>query len=398
MSRLLFQLRSLKTRVALFTLVIFLISLWSMAFYASTMLRVDMQRQLGEQQFATTSFVAMTINQEVDDRLSALEIVAREIEPSLLGDTPALQTFLEKKPIFQRLFNAGTFVTRLDGTATASLPLSAERKGVSYMDRDFVIAALKAGKTTVGRPVTGKKLLAPVSVMAAPIRDAHGAVIGVLAGVTNLGMPSFLDKIAEGHYGKSGGYLLIAPRHNVFVTATDKSRILNRCTQGAGSTFRFSVTLRKSDKAATLQPATDVDAEAAIQLRYAGHRILVADDEPMNREIVQMLLEGVGLVVDTAEDGAEAIALARQTDYAAIFMDMQMPRVNGLEATQRICELPGYSDRPIIAMTANAFAEDKARCLEAGMSDFLLKPFDPDTLFSTLLRGLGQRHHGQEKA
>ena len=84
------------------------------------------------------------------------------------------------------------------------------------------------------------------------------------------------------------------------------------------------------------------------------------------------------------------------TIYAAIFMDMQMPNVNGLEATQQIRALPGYGRIPIIAMTANAFAEDKARCIEAGMNDFLIKPFDPDTLFATLLRGLSQRD-GQER-
>jgi CheY-like chemotaxis protein len=69
-----------------------------------------------------------------------------------------------------------------------------------------------------------------------------------------------------------------------------------------------------------------------------------------------------------------------------------MPNMNGLEATRQIREIPEYRDVPIIAMTANAFAEDKARCRDAGMNDFLIKPFDPDTLFATLLRALTQRH------
>jgi len=128
-----------------------------------------------------------------------------------------------------------------------------------------------------------------------------------------------------------------------------------------------------------------------IQQRYIGHRILVVDDEPINREVAQLQLETVDLVVDTAEDGAEAIALVQQSPYSAIFMDMQMPNVNGLEATQQIRQLPGYRDIPIIAMTANAFAEDKARCVEAGMNDFLIKPFNPDELFAVLLRALSQR-------
>ena len=90
-------------------------------------------------------------------------------------------------------------------------------------------------------------------------------------------------------------------------------------------------------------------------------------------------------------DSAEAVALARNKEYAAIFMDMQMPTLNGLEATQQLRQLSGYRQTPIIAMTANAFAEDKALCIEAGMDDFLIKPFTPDTLFATLLRALNDK-------
>jgi CheY-like chemotaxis protein len=72
-------------------------------------------------------------------------------------------------------------------------------------------------------------------------------------------------------------------------------------------------------------------------------------------------------------------------------MDMQMPKLNGVEATQEIRQIPGCRDIPIIAMTANAFAEDKAKCLAAGMNDFLIKPFNPDELFAVLLRSLSQR-------
>jgi len=107
--------------------------------------------------------------------------------------------------------------------------------------------------------------------------------------------------------------------------------------------------------------------------------------------VARLQLESVGLVVDVAEDGAEAVALAGQTAYAAIFMDMQMPNMDGLEATRQIRQMPGYRQTPIIAMTANAFAEDKARCFEAGMNDFLIKPFDPDRLFAVLLHGLDRR-------
>ena len=158
---------------------------------------------------------------------------------------------------------------------------------------------------------------------------------------------------------------------------------------GAGSTFWFTVKLKKGNEVAASTEAA-LDAEAEILHRYAGLRILVVDDEPINREVTVIQLEAVDLVADTAEDGAEAIALARRNSYAAIFMDMQMPKLNGVEATREIRQLPGYRHTPIIAMTANAFAEDKAKCLEAGMNDFLIKPFDPDQLFVILLCALSR--------
>jgi signal transduction histidine kinase/ActR/RegA family two-component response regulator len=163
---------------------------------------------------------------------------------------------------------------------------------------------------------------------------------------------------------------------------------------GLGSTFWFTARLKKTDELLPAAPvavatvANPVDGEAQLRQRYAGRRILVVDDEPMNLEIAQMLLEGAGLQVDTAADGALAVSLAQETVYAAIFMDMQMPNIDGLEATQLIRGLHGYHHTPIIAMTANAFNEDKERCAAAGMSDFLGKPFNSEDLFGVLLRWL----------
>ncbi len=160
-------------------------------------------------------------------------------------------------------------------------------------------------------------------------------------------------------------------------------------TAGVGSTFWFTVKLAKRGEAAAALADTAIDSEAEIRRCYGGHRILVVDDEPINREVALIQLEAVDLVVDMAADGAEAVAMAQKNRYAAILMDMQMPKLNGVEATKEIRHLPGYLDTPIIAMTANAFAEDRAQCAAAGMSDFLIKPFNPDQLFAILLRALG---------
>ena len=162
-------------------------------------------------------------------------------------------------------------------------------------------------------------------------------------------------------------------------------------TLGVGSTFWFTVFLKKAGShTKTLQPQTMEagGAEKAIRERYSGTRILVVDDEPVNLIVSQYLLEDSGFVVDTAEDGAQAIQMAREESYALILMDMQMPNVNGLEATQQIRKIPDRQNTPILAMTANAFAEDKLRCFEAGMNDFIVKPIAPDKIFGTLLKWL----------
>ena len=222
----LFQARTLKARIIFFSLAIFLFGFWSLAFYASTMLQNDMQRLLGEQQFSAVSILAEHLNQEIEERLRALEDAAGGIGSSNPENAAAIQTYLEHLTLLQRQFNGGVFTTGIDGTATASVPHSIGRVGVNFLDRDHVAAALKEGVSKVSQPVIGKLLKSPVVSMATPIRDAHGTVIGSLVGVIDLGKPNFLDKITDSHYGNTGGYLVVAPQLRVVVTATDKSRIM----------------------------------------------------------------------------------------------------------------------------------------------------------------------------
>ena len=217
---------SLKTRLSLFTLAVFLIGIWSLAIYASRILREDMERQLGEQQFSTVSLLALQINGQFEDRLGALASVAGGITPAMLGDSVILQALMERRPFLQRQFNDGFIAVRPDGIAIAGVPRSAGRIGVNYLDRDDIAGALKEGKSGIGRPVREKKLLQPVFSMSVPIRDAQDRVIGALVGTTDLSKPNFLDRITESKYGKTGGYVLIAPKHGLIVTATDKSLIM----------------------------------------------------------------------------------------------------------------------------------------------------------------------------
>jgi hypothetical protein len=162
-------LRSLSTRVTLFTLLIFVVSIWTQAFYAQKILQSDMQALLSEQQFSTASIVAANIHQNLQERQTALSRLSLEISPPLFNNDAALQSFLEKNNIFQTLFNGGLFITEAQGTVLASIPSAARRRGVNYLDGDFIAATLKEGKSVIGKPLMGKQLHAPIFVMTAPM-------------------------------------------------------------------------------------------------------------------------------------------------------------------------------------------------------------------------------------
>ena len=217
---------SLKTRITLVTLAIFLTSLWALSFYATRMLQEDMKRLLGEQQAATAAYAASEVQGKLDDRIKSLEMIAQAIDVSLIENPPALQKFLDQRFVLHTQFNDGVLAYRMDGAAIAESPLSPERIGVNYLDRDYLIGALKDGKSTIGQPVIGKTKKAPIILMAVPVRDRQGKIIGALSGVTNLAKPNFLDKITDSRYGKTGGFFIVAPQYRMIVTATDKTRVM----------------------------------------------------------------------------------------------------------------------------------------------------------------------------
>ncbi len=160
-----------------------------------------------------------------------------------------------------------------------------------------------------------------------------------------------------------------------------------KSVSGAGSTFWFTARLqRDAESVASADPQRDDEtAESRLMRIHPGARILVAEDEPISREVLTRQLSDVGLWVDTAENGREALKLARRERYQLILMDMQMPEMNGLEATRAIRDDSLNRDTPILATTANAFDQDRQSCIEAGMNAHLAKPITQHDLYAQVL-------------
>ncbi len=174
----------------------------------------------------------------------------------------------------------------------------------------------------------------------------------------------------------------------IILSAYDWADVEDEARQ-AGVTAFISKPIFMSELREVLTKQVKEDAPIKANKRHAGKKVLLVEDNDMNREIASCILSDAGLIVEGVCDGIDAVdrmSKAKDDQYDVIFMDVQMPRLDGYSATKQIRTLPNnkIANIPIIAMTANAFKEDKLRAIDAGMNDYIAKPIDIETILECL--------------
>ena len=265
---------SLKTRITLFTLTIFLIGIWSLAYYVSHLLRDDMVQVLGEQQLSSVTILANEIDRDLTGRMQVLTKVASAVDATLLKDATALRAFLNDRLVVPGVFDDDVAVVRPDGTRLADLPPSSATSGPT-VNRDTLDAALKAERTIVGPPHWKPRAPLPAISILAPIRDPHGRIVGVLSGDIDLGQKNSLGHLLHSRHGKTGYHALIAIKCGKIILATDRPQT-TEAPPSAGNDSLLDRFLENTERSAVLVDGRGIEILASSKRIPSADWLMVA--------------------------------------------------------------------------------------------------------------------------
>ncbi len=219
---------SLKRRIAAVASLLFLLGIGLITFFVTRILHDDMREMLFKQQLTTVSYIAQDINGKIKLRLDSLQRVALKIPPEYLSQPKQLQDWLEQRHAIHLMFPTGMMVIPPDGGPTiAEAPRLASRPK-SFADRDWFIKASTTRQPAISKPLIARATNEASVVIAVPILDSHGKLQAILAGVTPLATPGFLDLIQSSKLGKNGRYQVISPEHDVYVLTSDANPAVSR--------------------------------------------------------------------------------------------------------------------------------------------------------------------------
>lgn len=210
------------TRLTVFVVLVVLIGFIGRLTILSNFIQADIQSFFVAQQLSAANYVAHDVEERIAQRLALLRRLAARLPPSLFSNRVALEAWLGTRQEDFPLFSRGLVLIRADGRgALADYPVTPGRRDLDFRDQDWFRAVLRDRAAVIGAPARSRLDGVEVIIMAAPVLDKDGWVAGVLAGVTVIGAPGFLDLLHGNRLGKTGGFLLISPQERVIVTATD---------------------------------------------------------------------------------------------------------------------------------------------------------------------------------
>ena len=291
-----FRLNSIKTRVTLGALGVFIVSLWVLGFLTTRILEEDISQLVADAQASATTQMAAQLDRELGTRLSALAEIAGMVDAEMIASPPTVQRLLESQPLLQDLFNVSVLAVDRNGIGIADAPYLAERIGANYRSRvDAFAKALDEARPQIGSPIIGVSTNQPLLPLAVPVVDDAGQVIGALGGAIDLSQPNFFDDLTAEGYGQTGTYSIISKSDRIIVTSSDPdiimyqlppegvSPLLDRAIAGEERTYRY-VTVLNVDSLTTVKGMETTDwliatitpaAEAFAPVKHAQRRMIL---------------------------------------------------------------------------------------------------------------------------